>query len=99
MIFFMLVKNVWCLQKRDVRIIKSVPIQTESAPMFQSLELLSVFEIYTSKIALFMYKYVHNQVAICVNELFTRTNEIHNHITRQSDKFYIHSNHIWKSFC
>ena len=34
------------LQKRAVRIIKSVSIRTESAPMFQSLELLSVFEIY-----------------------------------------------------
>ena len=57
--------------------------------MFQSLELLSVIEIYTFKIAMFMYKYVHNQVADCVNELFTRTNEIHNRVTRQSDKFYI----------
>ena len=62
------------LQKRAVRIIKSVPIRTESAPML---------------LAMFMYKYVHNQVADCVNELFTRTNEIHNRVTRQSDKFYI----------
>ena len=77
------------LQKHAVRIIKSVPIRTESAPMFQSLELLYVFEIYTIKIAMFMYKYVHNQVADCVNELFTRTNEIHNRVTRQSDEFYI----------
>ena len=57
--------------------------------MFQSLELLSVFEIYTFKLAMFMYKYVHNQVADCVNELFKRTNEVHNRVTRQSDKFYI----------
>ena len=77
------------LQKRAVRIIKSVPIRTESAPMFQSLKLLSVFEIYTLKIAMFMYKYVHNQVADCVNELFTIINEIHNRVTRQSDTFYI----------
>ena len=40
--------------------------------MFQSLELLSVFEIHTFKIAMFMYKYVYCQVADCVNELFTR---------------------------
>ena len=38
---------------------------------------------------MFMYKYVHNQVADCVNELFTRTNKIHNRVTRQSDKIYI----------
>ena len=71
------------LQKRAVRIIKSVPNLTESAPMFQSLKLLSVFEIYTFKIAMFMYKYVHNKVAECVNELLTRTNKIHNRVTRQ----------------
>ena len=32
-----------------------------------------------------MYKYVHNQVANYVYELFTGTNEIHNRVTRQSD--------------
>ena len=64
----------WFLHSYLVRIIKSVPIRTESAPMFQSLELLSVFEIYTLytfKIAMFMLKYVHKQVTDCVNELFT----------------------------
>ena len=57
------------LQKRAVRIIKSVAIRTDSEPMLQSLELLSVFEIYTFKHAMFMYKYAHNQVADCVNDL------------------------------
>ena len=37
--------SIYKLQKRAVRIIKSVPIRTESAPMVQSLELLYVFEI------------------------------------------------------
>ena len=77
------------LQKHAVYIIKSVPIWTESVPMFQSLELLTVFEIYTFKIAMCMYKYVHNQVADWVNELFPRTYEIHNRVTSQSDQFYI----------
>ena len=57
--------------------------------MFQSLKLLYVFEIYTFQIAMFKYKYVHNQVTYCGNELFTRTNEIDNRVTRQSDKVYI----------
>ena len=77
------------LQKRAVHIIRLVPIQTESVAMFQSLELLSGFETYTFKIAMFMSKYVHNQVSDCVNGLFTRTNEIHDSVTRQSDKFYM----------
>ena len=90
------------LQKRAVRIIKSVSIRTESAPMFQSLELLSVFEICTFKITLFIYTYVHNQVADCVNDLLTRTDEIHNRVIRQSDKFYIPFSRlstVYKSIC
>ena len=70
-------------------IIKSVPIWTDSAPIFQSFELLSVFEIYAFKIAMFTYKYIYNQVADSVYDLCTRTNELHNRVTCQSDKFYI----------
>ena len=81
--------SIYRLQKRAVRIIKSVPTRTESAPMFQSLELLSVFEIYMYKVMLFMYKSYHNLVADCVSDLFIRTNEIHDRDTRQSDKYYV----------
>ena len=40
---------------------------------------------------MFMYKHVHNQVAHCVNQLFTRTNESHTRVIRHSDKLYIYA--------
>ena len=79
------VKNVWCLYLEDRNVLFALPIRTETAPMFQSLELLYVFEIYTFRIAMFMYKYVYNQATDCVNELFTRANEIHDRVICQSD--------------
>ena len=46
---------------------------------------------------MFMYKYVYNQATDCVNELFTRANEIHDRVICQSDKFYIPLSTVCKS--
>ena len=77
------------LQKRAMRLIKSVPMRTESEPLFKSLELLSVFKLYTFKIGVFMFKFTTSMVAQCVKELFKRTHEIHSRSTRQKDKLYV----------
>ena len=49
---------------------------------------ICIWNIYI-QMAILICKYVHNKVADCVNALITGTNEIHNRVTRQSDKFYI----------
>ena len=77
------------LQKRAVRLIKSVPKRTESEPLFRSLELLTVSKLYTFKIGLFTFKFNSDKVASCVNDVFKRTSEIHNRSTRQKNKLYI----------
>ena len=77
------------LQKRALRLIKSVPIRTESEPLFKSLELLTVFKLYIFKIGLFMHKFITDKVAQCTNDLFKRTYEIHGRSTRQGNKLYI----------
>ena len=49
-----------------------------------------------------MYIYVQNEVADCVNDLFTISNEIHNRVIRQSDTFYIPLSRLsaeYKSMC
>jgi hypothetical protein len=45
------------LQKKIVRIIMGVPYLAESAPLFQELKILNVYQIYTYFIGLFMFKY------------------------------------------
>ena len=77
------------VQKRALRLIKSVPKRTESQPLFKSLKLLTVFKLYTYRIGLFMYKFISDKVAGCIRDMFKRTYEIHNRLTRQKNKIYI----------
>ena len=76
-------------QKRVVRMIKSVPIRTESAPLFSELKMLSVFKIYMLKLAVLMFKYHHGQVTKTIDYLFTKVSSVHDRDTRQSSQYYV----------
>ena len=76
-------------QKRVVRLIKSVSIRTESAPLFSELKMLSVFKIYVLKITVLMFKYHHGQVPNTIDYLFTKVNNVHDRDTRQSSQYYV----------
>ena len=48
------------LQKRAIRMIKSVPIRTESEPLFKSLKLLTIYKLYKFKVGIMMFKMFSN---------------------------------------
>ena len=77
------------LQRLTLRWIKSLPVRTESEPLFKSMELLTIFKLYTFKIGLFMFKCITDKAAHCIKDLFKRTHEIHSRITRQKDKLCV----------
>lgn len=74
------------LQKRAIRLIKSVPIRSQSEPLFKSLKLITIFKLYTFKIRVFMFKFSTNKVAQSIHELFRKTHGMHSRLTRQKDK-------------
>ena len=76
-------------QKRVVRMIKSVSIRTESAPLFSELKTLSVFKIYMLKLTVLMFKYHHGQVTKTIDYLFTKVSNVHDRDTRQSSQYYV----------
>ena len=76
-------------QKRVVRMIMSVSIRTESAPLFSELKLLSVFKIYILKLTVLMFKYHHWQVTKTIDYLFTKVSNVHDRDTRQSSQYYV----------
>ena len=82
------------LQNRAAQTIANVPRRTESAPLFESLKLLTVFELYHFKICMFMFKYYTQRVAPSVKEMFTKTSDITKRDTRQSNKYYIPFTHL-----
>ena len=77
------------LQKRALRLIKSVPIRTTSEPLFKSLELLNVYKLYYFRVGMLMFKMAANKVPKCMHEFFKTTTEVHSRLTRQKDKLYL----------
>ena len=78
------------LQKRVLRIIKSVPTRTDSVPLFLELGILSVFKVYMMKLAVVTLKSYHEfSIEESIKELFTEVQSVHDRDTRQSRKYYV----------
>ena len=82
------------LQKRALRLIKSVPVRTDSDSIFKSLEILTVNNTYTFKVGMLMFKVNADKVPKCIHELFLKTHEIHSRSTRQMFKLYMPSSKL-----
>ena len=50
--------SLFKLQKRVVRIMKSLPHRAHTEPIFLDLKLLNIYKLYKQKIILFMLKYI-----------------------------------------
>ena len=50
--------SLFKLQKRVVRIMKSLPNRVHTEPIFLDLKLLNIYKLYKQKILLFMFKYI-----------------------------------------
>ena len=82
--------NSWLkLQKRAVRLIKSVPFRTESSPLFKSLSLLTVNKLFVFKIGMVMFKIYADKVPNCLKKIFKKTSDVHDKDTRQKHKLYL----------
>ena len=59
------------LQKCAIRLITSSPYRSESAPLFQSLQILSVFQVYVVKLSVLMFKFVNGDVIESIKDMFS----------------------------
>ena len=50
--------SIFILQKRIIRILKSLPFRTHTSPYFERLNILNIFQLCKYKVILFMFKYV-----------------------------------------
>ena len=58
------------LQKQVVRVIHGLPKREHTAPFFFRSSLLNVFDIYKLNCAVFIYKVLHGQLPLFVNDKF-----------------------------
>ena len=82
--------NSIALQKLACRIITSMPPRTSSALLFTMLNFLNSNAIYKQCVLVMLYKFNTGMLLDVLNNMFTRTNTIHNIATRQTDKLHVH---------
>lgn len=75
-------------QKRAIRTISNKPKRTPSLPLFKSLQILTLNQIYEVQVLLFVYKYKLCLLPAIFNDFFTSTCDIHAHNTRQNLNYY-----------
>ena len=82
--------SLFKLQKRVVRIMKSLPHRAHTEPIFSDLKLLNIYELYKQNIILFMFKYICGCLPKLFDNYYIRNVDIHSHVTRQQNKLYTH---------
>ena len=79
------------MQKLACRIVTSMPPRTSSALLFTMLNSLNFNAIYIYKqcVLAMMYTFNTGMLPDVLNNMFIRTNTIHNIATRQTDKLHV----------
>lgn len=80
---------LFILQKRAIRVITSSKYDCPSDPLFRSLGLLNLYNMYIYSVSLFMFKYHFGYSHSTINELFVSNITVHHINTRQRDNLHI----------
>ena len=77
------------LQKRIVRIISKKGFDAQTYPLFKSLMILKLEDIYSLHLRKFMFSLKNSTVPSSFSRSNLRTNQVHGYNTHSSNKFYI----------
>ena len=77
---------IFILQKRILKIITFNEVTVSSAPLFDSLQILKLSDLFKLQITSFVYECLNSLAPIYFREYFTSIQSIHNNGTRQSKK-------------
>ena len=64
----------------------------ETRPLFESLEILNIFELNTYLTAVFMYSYYHDKLPAFFNNFFITNDNLHSYNTRSVRQIHIEFN-------
>ena len=77
------------LQKKIIRIISKMPFDAHADPIFKSLQIMKLSEIYFFQVGKFMFSYKIGLLPNAFKEMFLMTNQVHSYNTRNSNTFYL----------
>ena len=86
---------IFILQKRILKIITLNEVTVSSAPLFDSLQILKLSDLFKLQVTSFVYECLNSLAPIYFREYFTSIHSIHNIGTRQSKKgdlYVLHCN-------
>ena len=73
--------SIFILQKRIIRIIKSLPFRTHTSPYFEGLNILNIFQLCKYKVILFMFKYVKGLLPVIFKNYCVTNDDCHSYPT------------------
>jgi hypothetical protein len=76
------------VQKWAIKTILCKPRITPSLPLFKSMKLLTIQQIYTLQVLVFVFKFKKSELPCIFNNFFIPTSNIHEYSTRQEYNFY-----------
>ena len=80
------IKPIFILQKKVVRAITFNNFSAPSAPIFLTLRLLKLQDLFDMKLLTFVYEAVNKSSPSCFHEFFDVLSQVHQHDTRQARK-------------
>ena len=77
--------SISILQKRIIRIIKSLPFRTHTSPYFEGLDILNIFQLCKYKVMLYMFKYMKGLFPVILKTYFVTNDDCHSYPTRSGN--------------
>jgi len=83
------IQKLFKLQKRAIRIISKKSYRSHTEPLFKSLSILTIHDLYESQVLLFMHDFKNNNLPKSFEHMFRLNSEIAERTTRQSHLYHI----------
>jgi hypothetical protein len=83
------INSLFRLQKKAVKLIKSVPIRSPTAPLFKELGLLMLPQIHLHCSLIFIFKFLNGILPEIFNDFFIKNSSVNARNTRQNDLLYL----------
>ena len=87
------IQRLTLLQKRAIRIVAHAPFLAHTQPLFASLKILRLNEMYMYQSAIFMYLCQHLLLPSSLLELYSLNNHFHNYNTRSANNYHLPKSH------
>ena len=87
--FDKLLKPLFILQKRAVRLCSCAPFRAHTSPLFNSMKLLKLPDILFQNTLLFMFKFRNNMLPVTFFNSFHLNSDLHSLNTRRKDDYHL----------